>query len=44
MIGITRAHRGRNVAVVGSGASAIQVIPAIAPQVNALHVFQHRIG
>lgn len=33
-------YRGRNVAVVGSGASAIQVIPAIAPQVNALHVFQ----
>ena len=33
-------YNGLNVAVVGSGASAIQVIPAIAPDVNHLHVFQ----
>lgn len=32
--------RGKSVAVVGSGASAAQVIPAIAPEVGALHVFQ----
>lgn len=32
--------RGKRVAVVGSGASAAQVIPAIAPDVAALHVFQ----
>ena len=32
--------RGKRVAVVGSGASAAQVIPAIASDVTALHVFQ----
>lgn len=31
---------GRNVAVIGTGASAIQFIPAIQPRVAALHVFQ----
>jgi cation diffusion facilitator CzcD-associated flavoprotein CzcO len=31
---------GKRVAVVGSGASAAQVIPAIQPEVGALHVFQ----
>lgn len=30
----------RRVAVVGTGASAIQFVPAIAPQVGTLHVFQ----
>lgn len=30
----------KRVAVIGSGASAAQVIPAIAPQVSHLHVFQ----
>ena len=33
-------HRGKRVAIVGSGASAAQVIPAIAPDVEHLHVFQ----
>jgi cation diffusion facilitator CzcD-associated flavoprotein CzcO len=33
-------HRGKRVAVVGSGASAAQIIPAIATQVSRLHVFQ----
>ncbi|NIH78816.1 flavin-containing monooxygenase [Amycolatopsis viridis] len=32
--------RGKRVAVVGTGASAIQFIPAIAPEVEQLHVFQ----
>ncbi len=32
--------RGKRVAVVGTGASAIQVIPAIAPEVEQLTVFQ----
>ncbi|GAA4116120.1 NAD(P)/FAD-dependent oxidoreductase [Nocardioides fonticola] len=32
--------RGKKVAVVGSGASAAQVIPAIQPEVGELHVFQ----
>lgn len=32
--------RGKRVAVVGSGASAAQVIPTIAPEVEHLHVFQ----
>jgi cation diffusion facilitator CzcD-associated flavoprotein CzcO len=32
--------RGRRVAVVGTGASAIQFIPCIAPEVDRLHVFQ----
>jgi len=31
---------GKRVAVIGTGASAIQIIPAIAPQVRALTVFQ----
>jgi cation diffusion facilitator CzcD-associated flavoprotein CzcO len=33
-------YRGKRVAIVGSGASAAQVIPAIAPDVEHLHVFQ----
>ena len=33
-------HKGKRVAIIGSGASAAQVIPAIAPDVKALHVFQ----
>lgn len=33
-------YRGKRVAIVGSGASAAQVIPAIAPDVAQLHVFQ----
>lgn len=32
--------RGKRVAVIGTGASAIQVIPAIAPEVSHLSVFQ----
>lgn len=32
--------RGKRVAVVGTGASAIQFVPAIAPLVGKLHVFQ----
>ncbi len=32
--------RGRDVAVIGTGASAIQVVPAIAPEVGELSVFQ----
>lgn len=32
--------RGRRVAIVGTGASAVQVIPTIAPQVERLTVFQ----
>lgn len=35
---------GRRVAVIGSGASAIQLIPAIAPQVARLSVFQRTPG
>ncbi|WP_370150862.1 flavin-containing monooxygenase [Streptacidiphilus sp. EB129] len=31
---------GRRVAVVGSGASAVQVVPAVAAQAAAVHVFQ----
>jgi cation diffusion facilitator CzcD-associated flavoprotein CzcO len=31
---------GRNVAVIGTGASAVQVVPSIAPQVAKLSVFQ----
>ncbi len=31
---------GRNVAVIGTGASAVQVVPSIAPQVARLSVFQ----
>jgi cation diffusion facilitator CzcD-associated flavoprotein CzcO len=33
-------YRQKRVAIVGSGASAAQVIPAIAPDVEHLHVFQ----
>lgn len=33
-------YRGKSVAVIGSGASAAQVIPAIQPDVAQLHVFQ----
>jgi cation diffusion facilitator CzcD-associated flavoprotein CzcO len=33
-------HRGKRVAIVGSGASAAQIIPAIASEVSELHVFQ----
>ncbi len=33
-------YQGKRVAVIGSGASAAQVIPAIAPEVKHLHVFQ----
>jgi len=33
-------HKGKRVAIIGSGASAAQVIPAIAPEVKQLHVFQ----
>jgi cation diffusion facilitator CzcD-associated flavoprotein CzcO len=32
--------KGKNVAVIGTGASAIQIIPAIVPDVAQLHVFQ----
>ncbi|MGB2939053.1 MAG: NAD(P)/FAD-dependent oxidoreductase [Candidatus Dormiibacterota bacterium] len=35
---------GRRVAVVGTGASAIQFVPAIAPQTARLHVFQRTPG
>jgi cation diffusion facilitator CzcD-associated flavoprotein CzcO len=34
------AYQGQRVAIIGSGASAAQVIPAIAPDVKQLHVFQ----
>ena len=33
-------YNNKKVAVIGSGASAAQVIPAIADQVNKLHIFQ----
>jgi cation diffusion facilitator CzcD-associated flavoprotein CzcO len=33
-------YRGKRVAIIGSGASAAQVIPAIASEVGELHVFQ----
>ena len=33
-------YRNKRVGIVGSGASAIQVIPAIADDVEALHIFQ----
>jgi cation diffusion facilitator CzcD-associated flavoprotein CzcO len=33
-------YRGKRVAIIGSGASAAQVIPAIADSVSELHVFQ----
>ncbi len=34
----------RRVAVIGTGASAVQVVPAIAPKVERLHVFQRTPG
>ena len=33
-------YTGKRVAIIGSGASAAQVIPAVAPKVDHLHVFQ----
>ncbi|HEX5371585.1 MAG TPA: NAD(P)/FAD-dependent oxidoreductase [Aquabacterium sp.] len=33
-------YKGKRVAIIGSGASAAQVIPEIAPDVKQLHVFQ----
>jgi cation diffusion facilitator CzcD-associated flavoprotein CzcO len=33
-------YRGKRVAVIGTGASAVQVVPAIAPEVEHLTVFQ----
>jgi len=40
-LGITNVDlAGRNVAVVGTGASAIQFVPQIAPRVGKLHLFQ----
>ncbi|MGB3771422.1 MAG: NAD(P)/FAD-dependent oxidoreductase [Rhodococcus sp. (in: high G+C Gram-positive bacteria)] len=33
-------HSGKRVAIIGSGASAAQIIPAIQPDVDSLHVFQ----
>ena len=33
-------HRGKQVAIIGSGASAAQAIPAISEEVKNLHVFQ----
>jgi len=38
--GDTQRLRGKRVAVVGTGASAIQIVPNIAPLVSALHVYQ----
>ena len=35
---------GKSVAVIGSGASAVQFLPAIAPQVKRLHLFQRSPG
>ena len=35
---------GKTVAVIGTGASAVQVVPAIAPQVAKLSVFQRTAG
>src|SRR6185369_10203454 len=32
--------KGKRVAVIGTGASAIQFVPAIAPDVERMHVFQ----
>jgi cation diffusion facilitator CzcD-associated flavoprotein CzcO len=32
--------KGKRVAVIGTGASAIQIVPALAPDVTTLHVFQ----
>jgi cation diffusion facilitator CzcD-associated flavoprotein CzcO len=35
---------GRSVAVIGTGASAVQVVPSIVPEVAQLHVFQRTPG
>jgi cation diffusion facilitator CzcD-associated flavoprotein CzcO len=35
---------GRRVAVIGTGASAVQVVPSIAPEVEQLYVFQRTPG
>lgn len=35
---------GKRVAVIGTGASAVQVVPSIAPKVSKLHVFQRTPG
>jgi cation diffusion facilitator CzcD-associated flavoprotein CzcO len=35
---------GRRIAVIGTGASAVQFVPEIAPQAAALHVFQRSPG
>ena len=35
---------GKNVAVIGTGASAVQVVPALAPQVARLSVFQRTLA
>ena len=35
---------GRRVAVIGTGASAVQVVPSVAPQVEKLTVFQRTAG
>jgi cation diffusion facilitator CzcD-associated flavoprotein CzcO len=36
----TQDLRGKRVAVIGTGASAIQIVPAIQPEVSELHVYQ----
>jgi cation diffusion facilitator CzcD-associated flavoprotein CzcO len=36
----TAALEGKKVAVIGTGASAIQIVPSIAPQVGTLYVYQ----
>ncbi|MBJ8343814.1 NAD(P)/FAD-dependent oxidoreductase [Antrihabitans sp. YC2-6] len=33
-------YKGKRVAVIGTGASAVQVVPAVAPDVARLHVYQ----
>lgn len=35
---------GKTVAVIGTGASAIQIVPSIAPKVGRMHVFQRTPG
>ena len=32
--------KGKRVAVIGTGASAVQIVPRIAPEVEQLYVFQ----
>ena len=34
------ALEGKTVAVIGTGASAVQIVPTIAPKVGRMHVFQ----